>query len=168
MPNAVQLGSATQRNYALDWPAVLGASLVAGLAFMMIEMALVALTGGGFWGPPRMIAAMVLGAEVLPPPASFDLTVMLAAIAIHMPLSFIYGLVLGWMLSHVGGSLGRAALTGSLLGLALYVVNFHLIAPAAFPWFVSSQGWVSIISHAMFGLILGWAYHWLSFKRAPL
>jgi hypothetical protein len=40
---------------------------------MMLQMGLVALAGDSPWGPPRMIAAIVMGEGVLPPPATFDL-----------------------------------------------------------------------------------------------
>ena len=57
----------------IDWKAALWAGIVAGFVFMVLEMLLVQLVGGGsMWGPPRMMAAMVMGRGVLPPPATFD------------------------------------------------------------------------------------------------
>ena len=51
----------------LDWKAAIWAAIIAGLVFMMLEMALtVMLQGQSAWGPPRMIAAMVLGSGALP------------------------------------------------------------------------------------------------------
>ena len=45
--------------------------LIAGLVFLTMEMILVATVGGGsLWGPPRMMGAILLGPEVLPPPAA--------------------------------------------------------------------------------------------------
>jgi len=41
--------------------------IIAGLVFMALEMMLVPLLQGGSpWGPPRMIAAIGMGKEVLP------------------------------------------------------------------------------------------------------
>ena len=63
---------------------------------MLLEMVLVATVGGGsLWGPPRMIAAMVMDEGVLPPPATFEIGPMMAAMAIHLMLSIILGIVLG-------------------------------------------------------------------------
>ena len=51
-----------------------------------------------------------------------------------------------------------ALLIGAVFGLALYFINFYLIAPAAFPWFTMAQNWVSILSHLIYGVVLGAAY----------
>lgn len=45
----------------LNAKAAVWAGLIAGLIFMMMEMILVWLTGGSPWGPPRMMAAIVMG-----------------------------------------------------------------------------------------------------------
>ena len=52
------------------------------------------------WGPPHMMAAMVLGKEVLPPPgtwAPLDLKIMMTAMMIHFPVSIVYGLIGAWL-----------------------------------------------------------------------
>ena len=60
----------------IDARAAVLAGIIAALVFMMLEMVLVASVGGESpWGPPRMIAAIGMGQTVLPPPATFDLTV---------------------------------------------------------------------------------------------
>lgn len=68
--------------------AVLAAAVVAGLIFAMMEMVLVqAVMGQPWYGPLHMIAAIVLGPSVLPPPPTFDIGVASTAVAIHMALS---------------------------------------------------------------------------------
>lgn len=67
------------------------AGLIAGAVFMMMEMGLVAMAGDSPWGPPRMIAAIVMGEGVLPPPATFDLMILMAAMAVHFMLSIVIG-----------------------------------------------------------------------------
>jgi hypothetical protein len=42
-------------------------------------------------------------------------------------------------------------------GLAIYVVNFYGFT-ALFPWFADARGWIAILSHAVFGLVLGAIY----------
>lgn len=85
----------------IDWKAVVWAGIIAGAVFMMLDMVLVATLGGGsLWGPPRMIAAMVMGREVLPPPANFALVPMMVAMMIHLVMSIILAVVLGGMISN--------------------------------------------------------------------
>lgn len=140
-----------------DWRAAIWAGVIAGIVFMMMEMIMVMIfEGQSPWAPPRMMAAMALGKDVLPPPADFDLKIMMTAMAIHFPLSVILGLIAGWIVHRL--DIGIALLVGAVTGLAVYFVNFHLIAPAAFPWFVQSQGWISVMSHMVFGIVLTGAY----------
>lgn len=143
-----------------DWKAGAWAGVIAGLAFMMLEMAMVRIfMGESPWGPPHMIAAMALGKDALPGPgvwALFDLRIMMTAMMIHFPLSIAYGLIGAWLAHRFDWPL--ALMIGAAFGLAIYLVNFHLIAPVAFPWFTMAQNWVSVFSHVMFGAILGLAY----------
>ncbi|MEO6225099.1 MAG: hypothetical protein ABIO80_04545 [Sphingomicrobium sp.] len=134
----------------------------------MLEMVLVATVGGGSaWGPPRMIAAMVMGREVLPPPATFALVPMTVAMMIHFVLSIILAAVLGWIISKWRLSLTSSIITSALFGLLIYVVNFYGFT-AVWPWFAMARGWISIFAHAMFGLVLGWAYHAIAAPRAEI
>lgn len=103
-----------------------------------------------------MIAAMILGKGVLPPPATFDTGIVMAAMVVHFMLVIVYGLIAGWIVHRLNGV--SALLIGAVFGLALYFINFYLIAPAAFPWFTMAQNWVSILSHLIYGVVLGAAY----------
>lgn len=58
---------------------------------MMSKMGLIALSGGIPRGPPRMIATIFMREGMLPPPASFDLMIMIAAMAVHLMLSIVIG-----------------------------------------------------------------------------
>jgi hypothetical protein len=140
-----------------DWKAAAEAGLIAGAIFMMAEMLMVWMfMGQSPWGPPRMIAAMVMGEGVLPPPAAFDMGIVMTAMAIHFMLSVIYGLMLGWIVHRLAGT--SATVIGGVFGLTIYFINFHLIAPVMFPWFTNAQNWVSIVAHLIFGLVLGASY----------
>jgi hypothetical protein len=132
------------------------AGIIAGLIFMMLEMILVPMfMNGSPWGPPRMIAAIILGKEVLPPPATFDLGVLMAAIMLHLMLSIIYVIILAMIVKSM--SLGLAILIGAVFGFVLYLVNFYGMT-GIFPWFANARNWVSIFSHIMFGIIAAWSY----------
>lgn len=140
-----------------DWRAAVWAGVIAGVVFMMAEMLLVMLfMGQSPWGPPRMIAAMLLGKDVLPPPASFDMGIMMTAMMIHVPLSIVYGLLTGWIVHRLGST--SVLLIGGVLGLAIYFINFYLVAPAVFPWFTEAQNWISLVSHLIYGLVFGGTY----------
>jgi uncharacterized membrane protein (DUF485 family) len=142
-----------------NWKAAIWSGLIAGAIFLMVEMAMVAfLQGQSPWGPPRMMAAIVQGEGVLPPPATFDLGIVAVAMMVHFSLSVVLGLVFGLAYSRANMSAPVAAASGTMFGLAVYVVDFHLLT-ALFPWFAMARGTVSIIGHAVFGLVLGSAYH---------
>jgi len=136
------------------------AGVIAGLAFLILEMVLVWMAQGQSpWGPPHMMAAMVLGQEVLPPPgtwAPLDLKIMMTAMMIHFPVSIVYGLIGAWLMHRFDWT--GALMIGAILGLAIYIVNFYMIAPEAFPWFLMGRNWIGVVSHIAFGAILGVAY----------
>lgn len=135
------------------------AGLIAGAVFMMMEMALVALAGDSPWGPPRMIAAIVMGQGVLPPPATFDAVVVMVAMAVHFALSVAIGLGFAFVARRFG--LVLAIVVGAVLGLAIYVVNFYGFT-AIFPWFAMARNMISIVSHIAFGAVLGLSYRMLA------
>jgi len=135
------------------------AGLIAGAVFMMMEMGLVAMAGDSPWGPPRMIAAIVMGEGVLPPPATFDLMILMAAMAVHFMLSIVIGVVFALVARRFG--LVMAVVAGAVVGLGLYVVNFYGFT-AIFPWFAMARNTISIVSHVAFGVVLGLSYRMLA------
>ena len=143
-----------------DWKAGAWAGVIAGLVFVMLEMGMVWMfQGQSPWGPPHMIAAMALGKDVLPPAgtwAPFDVKIMMTAMMIHLPLSIALGLIGAWLVHRFDWAGGL--MIGAGLGLAIYIVNFYAIAPAAFPWFEMGRNWIGAFSHVMFGAVLGVAY----------
>jgi uncharacterized membrane protein YagU involved in acid resistance len=150
----------------VDWSAAIKAGLIGGLIFLVLEMAMVPLfLDGSPWGPPRMIAAMVMGQEVLPPPATFSLGVVAVAMMVHLVLSVVFALILALALSRLG--LGAALGVGAAFGLLLYLVNFYGFT-AIFPWFAMARNWVSIFSHIVFGVATAWAYKALAHQRGTV
>lgn len=149
----------------LDLKAAIWAGIIAGIVFIMLEMAMIAfLQGQSPWGPPRMMAAMVMGEGVLPPPATFDFGIMMVAMMVHFVLSIILGVIFGWLHSALKMNLVTAIIAGTVFGLVVYFVDFYIFT-AVFPWFAMARGPISIFAHAMFGLVLGWAYHALAKPR---
>lgn len=136
------------------------AGLIAGVAFMMLEMFLVwALQGQSPWAPPHMIAAMVMGEGVLPETgtyAAFDFGVVMVAMVVHLVLSVVLGLLGAWIVHRF--DMGVALVVGAVYGWAIYIVNFLMVAPILFPWFAMARGGISIFAHVVFGAVLTGAY----------
>lgn len=140
------------------------AGVIAGLVFVAMEMILVASVGGGSaWGPPRMMGAIVLGPEVLPPPATFDAGIVAVGMLVHFALSAILGVIFALAAGRSGLSRNALIGVGALFGLAVYVVNFYGFT-AVFPWFEMARNWITVVSHLVFGAVLAW---WLG-QRAPV
>ncbi len=134
------------------------ACAIAAMVFLAAEMAMVALIEGNSpFGPPRMMAAIVMGPDVLPPPASFDLTIMSVGLLVHLALSIVLAILWGFIHSNLGLSRWVAVLVAAGFGLLVYFVNFYGFT-ALFPWFEMARGTVSAVAHAIFGIALGWAY----------
>ncbi|MGK9168696.1 hypothetical protein KXR53_20450 [Inquilinus limosus] len=149
---------ATGQRFQLNWQAAIAAGIIAGIVFLVVEMGLVALTGGEIWGPPRMMAAIAMGEGALPPPATFSFGIVMVAMIVHFVLSIVYGFILGLIIGARSMSTGIAALVGLAFGLALYLINFYGFAAVAFPWFAMARNWMSILAHLVFGGVLGWSY----------
>lgn len=143
---------------SLNLKAALLAGLVAGLVFMTLEMAMVALIQGESpWAPPRMIAAIGMGDQVLPPPATFDPGIFAVAMAIHLALSIVLAVILAWAIARFGlGTAGSIGI-GALFGLVVYYVNFYGFTEL-YPWFAMARGTISIFAHAVFGAVVGGVY----------
>lgn len=145
-----------ERTLTFDAKAAVVAGLVSGAVFLVLEMIMVPLfLGDPAWAPPRMIAAIVMGEGVLPPPATFDLMIILVAMMVHFVLSVLFALVLGFLIYRLQE--GMALAVGAGYGLALYFINFYLLT-AVFPWFAMARNWVSIFAHIVFGLVAAWMY----------
>lgn len=133
---------------------------------MMLEMIMVPLfLGGSPWGPPRMMAGIILGSDVVPPPATFDVGIMMAGLGVHLMMSIIFALMLAAIVNKL--SFLWALVVGAVFGYVLYLVNFYLISEAIFPWFQNATNWVTSFSHISFGIGAAWAYKALAGHHAP-
>ena len=160
-PNVIRQSDEVVVRQTINWKSAILAGIIAGAVFMMLEMIMVPLfmPEGSPWGPPRMIAAIGMGKEVLPPPATFALIPMMVAIVIHFILSIIYAIILALIINRFGS--GIAILIGAIFGLVLYLINFYGFT-AIFPWFAMGRNWISIFSHIVFGAVAAWAYKTLA------
>lgn len=144
------------------------AGIVAGIVFAAFEMIVSALMMGAqaFFMPLRMIGAIALGAEALDPAYPL-LTAIVAGILVHVVLSVIYGVIFGEIAAMLRGPTAFIG-AASIFGLALWLINFYVIAPFAFPWFLDANPLVQFIGHTFFfGSVLGY-YLWKSHQRSGL
>jgi uncharacterized membrane protein YagU involved in acid resistance len=107
----------------------------------------------------RLAAAIVMGPQVLPPPSTFDASVMLTATLVHFTLSIVYGLTLCAVLSRWRARVGllRGLMVGAVFGLALYAINMYGFT-FLFPWFAVTRDWITAATHAVFGMAVALAY----------
>ena len=96
----------------------------------------------------RLTAAMLMGRDVLHPPATLDSSIMLVAACIHFALSMAYGVMVAIMTSRTGT--GTAISIGAGFGASLYVVNLYGFT-AIFPWFAQVRDWITLVTHIVFG-----------------
>jgi hypothetical protein len=70
-------------------------------------------------------------------------------------LSIGYSLVLACLISRLGMILSLTA--GLIYGLGIYVMNMYGVT-FIFPWFSEVRDWITIVTHAVFGLSLAGTY----------
>lgn len=134
------------------------AGLAAGIVFIIFEMVIAGLTGPSPFGPLRLISAIVLGQGALPPqPAVGAAAAIIVGLIVHFILSVVFGAIFEAILGAVASrvrALGesRNALIGAAAagGLLLWIVNFFIIAPVAFPWFTMANQVVQFFAHTVF------------------
>jgi hypothetical protein len=154
----------------LPWAIRQGAlgGIVAGIVFALFEMVVSALMIGGdaFFMPLRMIGAIALGPAALDPGYSL-LAAGFAGVLVHVVLAVIYGAVFAALFGGLRSAATDIAL-GAGFGLALWLGNFYVIAPLAYPWFLEANPVVQAIAHVVFfGAVLGW-YMWMARRRAEM
>ena len=103
----------------------------------------------------RLAAAIVIGRQVLPPPATFDWSIMLVATLVHFSLAIAYGLTLSVIISRLSTSL--SLLVGGAFGLFLYAINMYGFT-IIFPWFAATRDWITAATHVVFGVVVAVVY----------
>lgn len=152
----------------VPWALTQGAigGIVAGVIFAAFEMMASAAMMGpeAFFMPLRMIGAIVLGPAALEP--TYNLWgAGFAGLIVHMVLAVIYGAVFALIFGGLRSPAVDIAV-GAAYGLALWLINFYVIAPAMFPWFTEANPMIQFIAHVVFfGAVLGW-YMWWARRRA--
>ncbi len=154
------------RGLLVDWRAVLLAWLIAGTAYLILDLLVVpAVLGGNFWISARLVASILLGPDVLAPPATFDGGVLVAAIVTLYTIALVATVVIALVIHRGGLILG--ILGGALLGLSFYAINYYSLT-YFFPQFFALNTPVVVISHVVFGALAGGLYEVLESDEIEL
>ena len=143
----------------VDWRAAFWAGLIAGTVFLVVNLFVVpALMGGSFWISVRLVASILLGRDILAPPATANTGALVAAIAVHYVLALAMAAVIAYVV-HRGGLIG-GILVGAILGLAFYFIDYYSLT-FFFPQFFAMKHWSVLASHVLFGALAGGTYELL-------
>jgi uncharacterized membrane protein YagU involved in acid resistance len=147
---------------AIDWRAGLWAGLIAGVIDELLLWTLMLMQGMSPLAGAPMGAAVLLGPGVLQAPPTAG--IVAASLLVHFALSILYGLMIAALVGPA--SRGSGLLLGLAFGLVIWFVNYFVIAPAAFPWFVPLRSSpMSPFLHAAFGVIAAGAYLALRYRE---
>ena len=135
--------------------------IFAGLVFALFQVIMAAVAPGPL---PSELIVMVEGVAYGGVPAPINAPAIASpavaiAVLVHLGLSAIYGAMFGAVAPKVRALRNdRKALIGAatVFGLLVWIVNFFVIAPVAFPWFAETNGVVQFFAHTLFyGTVLG-------------
>ena len=147
----------------VDWSASVWAGVWAGAIFLAANLVLVPLVvGGNAWVVLRLFGSILLGQDVLAPPATFHLPAVAAALLSHFALSIGFSMLIAFIV-HRGGMI-TGILGGAVIGLALYLINFYTLT-YFFPWFFALRGDVLLGTHVLFGALAGGIYEGLEVEE---
>lgn len=142
-----------------DWTVAVVAGFVAGAVVMVLELlwAFVAQDVGP-WGITHKVAAIVMGPDSVQS-SEFSAGVVATALATHYVLGIVFGLILALIIApfHFDSSAGMVLTVGAVFGLALYILNFYGMV-RFFPWFADMRGWVTLLTHLIFGMVAAFTY----------
>ena len=140
----------------IRWPVWLArgalGGLAAGAAFIAVTMWFATSVGDPAKGPLLMISTIVKGdAAMANGTASAGV-----GLAVHAALSALFGVAFAVLASRLRTN-GALAVTGTAYGAALYLLNFKVFAPAAFPVLEMANQPFELVVHVVFGTLLSLA-----------
>ena len=143
----------------IDWRRAALAGIAAGVVATLAQIALWWLSSEPLPAillrDARLTAAIIMGREVLPPPATFGWSVMLIATLVHFALSIAYALALSVFISRLSTPL--SLLAGAVFGLSLCAINMYGFT-VVFPWFAAARDWITATAHVVFGMVAAAVY----------
>lgn len=137
----------------------INAGLTAGLVFILVQMVINLALNRPFFEPLRLISTLGFGLEALDPGYSI-VTASMIGLFIHLAVSAVYGIIFVFLITVTGqitAPTEKHLVYGTGYGLMLWVINFIIIAPLAYPQFGQLhpfwQGFVACTF--FFGTLLG-------------
>jgi hypothetical protein len=141
---------------AQEFRQAINAGILAGIIFLVFAMIVFhVFTDNTLWAFPRITAAIVMGKNVLPPAASFDLGIVLVGVIVHLALCVIYSVFLALFI-HLT-NLPASVITGLIYGLMLYFISINLTG-GLFNGLVQSGSWIYLLSTILFGGTCGFLF----------
>ena len=134
-----------------------GFGVIGGIIMALAMMIGAAAAGEPAVQPLRLVASVVMGSDAL---VATGGGVLLTGLLAHLVLSAIFGAVYGLFDSALSrdlrSSYGWQAGLGLVFGVALWLVNYQIIARIIYPWFIDQNQLFHVAMHAVFfGLPLG-------------
>ena len=127
--------------------------LVAGGAFIAATMWFASSLGDPADAPLMMISTIVQGEAAMKAGTANPALGLL----VHAVLSAAFGVAFALIAPRFATN-GTVALAGTIYGALLYVVNFLVIAPLAFPIFEMANQPFELVVHVLFGTLLSLAF----------
>lgn len=147
----------------VTWRAVLIAALVAGTAFLLVNLVLTQILYD--INPAlslRYIASLVMGEAIV---MDDDAVSLIVGVLVHYGLSLVFTLVVTIVVHRWGLLVGLIG--GGVLGIAIYFINLYTLT-LVFPWFFAMNGTVWLLSHLFFGMAAGGVYELFDHYDQPL
>jgi hypothetical protein len=134
----------------MQWGAALGAGFIAGLILVVVPR-------GSPWSSLTFFSPVIMGRGLSP----FTGLPLVAIWLCHLAVSIVYGLIIAKIINNFRQF--KAILTGGLVGLVLYLINFGIISTL---WSDLRGNEVSVLfTHVVFGLLAAGAYRGLLSRR---
>jgi hypothetical protein len=150
------------RRQVVDLRAAVIAGLVSGILFLVVASLVTTNALGTPVSVIRLFASVVLGEGILNPGMAVSPIAWVAALAVHLIYSLLFGLLVAYVVHRWGFIVG--IIGGGLLGLALYFINFYSFS-LLFPWLFAFRGTLLMLGHVLFGAVTGGLYELLENER---
>lgn len=159
MESSASLEGDLRGRQLVDWSAALWAGLIAGTVFFLAWTFLIPLAvGGNPWVMIRLMASLVMGTEVLAPPATAHTAALLVALLTHYAAVAFFAMLLAFILHRWGMVIG--ILGGAVFGFGLYLIDFYTMT-YFFPQLFGFRGWEMALIYVAFGALTGGIYEGL-------
>jgi hypothetical protein len=127
--------------------------LIAGGVFIATTMWFASSIGDPSDGPLMMIATVVQGEAAMKAGTASPALGLVVHAVLSTAFGAVFALVAPWFKTN-----GSVALAGTAYGALLYVVNFLVLAPVAFPIFETANQPFELVLHVLFGTLLSLAF----------